>query len=229
MTAVIYTLSDPRNSVPRYIGKTTNAVLRMKEHLKATGSTKRAKWIGSLLRDGVEPVLEAVEVVQGSWQEAEVYWIAQFRAWGFNLLNGDNGGLGSDRLPEDVKVKISASLSGRPNMALARSVAQYDKKGKLLAVHKSLQIAAKATSTHHANIIRAIARNNGCGGYLWRYGEDATQTIDSPYVDGRIPVSEITKHLLSTALKGKPGKRPSAESRLKMSISARNRKCPSPL
>jgi hypothetical protein len=200
MTATIYTLSDPRTGAVRYVGKTVDMAARLREHRRAVGRTAKARWVKMLKGLGLSPVLEPLETVPVSkWQEAEVYWITQLKALGIKLLNGDCGGLGSDRLPVEVKQKISASLTGRPNTALARPVAQYNKDGFLVMVFDSYQTAAKAVSGSHSNICRAVIKGKvGAYGFLWRKvdGEPPLR-IDTPYVNGAIPLTEETRKRLA--------------------------------
>lgn len=93
----IYTLSD-ENEV-RYVGKSKNPQLRLKKHLRECKQkrTAKEKWIYSLLTNGKKPILEILDEVHVSnWEQTEVYWIAQFKAWGFKILNSTSGGEGSD-------------------------------------------------------------------------------------------------------------------------------------
>ena len=41
-----------------------------------------------MLSMGLEPQIEVLEYCdENNWQDMEIYWIAQMRAWGFNLTN----------------------------------------------------------------------------------------------------------------------------------------------
>jgi hypothetical protein len=97
----IYTLRDPRNNDIRYIGKTKWLNKRYKTHLEhakkyGPGSTKKNSWIVKLLNDGILPIMEVLDELDDTtnWQLVEQYWIAQFKAWGFNLTNMTSGGDG---------------------------------------------------------------------------------------------------------------------------------------
>ena len=73
----IYTLSDPRTGVVRYVGQTKNDVnRRLALHMAVTTLTR---WILELEAEGVKPVVEVVEEVpsrQGT--EAELKWMRHF-------------------------------------------------------------------------------------------------------------------------------------------------------
>jgi len=93
----IYSLSDPFTGEIRYIGKANRLGSRLSTHIteakKNRNSRKKGKWTRSLLEKGVKPLIEIIDKVSVSeWQYWEVYWISQFKAWGFDLLNETEGG-----------------------------------------------------------------------------------------------------------------------------------------
>lgn len=96
-TCYIYTLSDPRNNQVRYVGKTNNPKQRRSAHGVLTREQKSRKknWVKHLKSLGLKPVFEIIEEVNiDGWKEAEKFWITQFKAWGFRLLNHTSGGDG---------------------------------------------------------------------------------------------------------------------------------------
>ena len=71
---IIYTLIDPRDNQVRYVGKTNN--------------------IKRLIRNDYKPIIEILdEVDEAEWEFWEKYWICQFKAWGFDLVNATDGGI----------------------------------------------------------------------------------------------------------------------------------------
>lgn len=96
MKWVIYTLKDPRSEEIRYVGFTKrDPAVRMRYHLRDTGTTYRHRWINSLLAVGVSPVMQLVHRGDGpGWQEAERAWISFFRNFGCRLVNSTEGGEG---------------------------------------------------------------------------------------------------------------------------------------
>lgn len=225
-TTFIYTLSDPRTGLVRYVGKTDTPLIRAKEHLKR-GLSVKAKWVQSLRAAGVSPLLEILdEVPFGDWMFWEQYWIQTMRGWGFRLVNGDNGGLGHFRLPLSVAAKISKTLKGRPLPERQRSVAQYTLDGDLVGVHPSFVAAARSVgATTHANICRGIKKNRAACGFLWRHGVNAPAKIESPYINGRIPISaERRAQIGEFSRRFMRGRKVSEETRRKQSIAAKNRR-----
>lgn len=130
---IIYTLEHPVTEEIRYIGKTCQTLqIRLWNHKSSKGNNHRCKWIQSLLKQGLAPTIRAVEVVEGNGSEEEIYWIGQFKAWGFRLVNATDGGEGclgiirtqewkdnigkgnkGKKLTQEVKDRISKTLTGR--------------------------------------------------------------------------------------------------------------------
>jgi hypothetical protein len=54
-----------------------------------------------------------IDETNDDWQQLEMYWIEQFKNWGFILLNKNNGGGGPEFFDEVSKNKISKALKGR--------------------------------------------------------------------------------------------------------------------
>jgi group I intron endonuclease len=119
--AFIYTLSHPITGEIRYIGKTCQISLekRLNEHIYECSRSRRksTNWTQSLLKQNLRPKIEALE--ECSCEEAisiESYWIYQFTAWGFNLLNHSFGGEGGYRQEtEEQKKSRSERVRGNKN------------------------------------------------------------------------------------------------------------------
>jgi hypothetical protein len=95
MKVYIYTLTDPRTNEIRYIGKANNLKKRLKKHLCEKSNSMRVKWISSLKKIGLEPIIESIEIVENiEWQYWECFYINLFKTWNFKLLNGTIGGEG---------------------------------------------------------------------------------------------------------------------------------------
>lgn len=100
-TWIIYTLHDPRAPLEvRYVGKTHQRPnSRLKNHLvyakNGQDKTRCGNWKRVLLRADVRPVLMIVQTGFGNdWNEAEIRWIAYFKARGDRLTNHTDGGAG---------------------------------------------------------------------------------------------------------------------------------------
>lgn len=119
-------------------------------------------WIRSLHRQGLRPFMEAVDVVNCTWEEShliEKYWIEQFRQWGFRLTNtGDKG-------PGHV-------TSGRNKGALKcqKRVYQYSYDGNLVGEYESARIAERKTGIPYKDISgNCTGLRKSAHGYLWSF------------------------------------------------------------
>lgn len=113
----IYALRCPVSGSIRYIGKAEDVHLRLIRHV-ATARTKQAKhhcarWIRTLLAQGLEPTIEVVHVVQAveDWRDVERRLIAEYRAAGHLLTNQTVGGDGVSYINEQDRDAASAKLS----------------------------------------------------------------------------------------------------------------------
>lgn len=90
----IYTLSHPDTLEIRYVDKTKFLLNdRLCKHMLTKEQNHRGKWIRKLKSEGKKPIIELIEEVDNNiWKETEIYWIAQFKNWGFRLLNATKGG-----------------------------------------------------------------------------------------------------------------------------------------
>jgi hypothetical protein len=110
---LIYTYADPRTGEIRYVGKTERDLeSRIREHQcrARSGRTHLYCWTRSL---EAKPLVEVLEETQNT-TSAEVYWIAQLKAWGFNLVNHTDGGEGQRGLrhTQATKEKIGRAQRG---------------------------------------------------------------------------------------------------------------------
>lgn len=125
-TTFIYALNCPETGRCRYIGKADNPIKRLAQHLCHPGKGYRANWLRSLLAHDLEPLLEILdEVPKSQWQFWEREYIRIFRAIGFELTNGTEGGeggrtreggpMGGRKHTIETTQKISAAKTGEKN------------------------------------------------------------------------------------------------------------------
>ena len=114
-TTFIYTISD-ENNIIRYIGKSNNPFRRIHQHIKEGKNTHKYNWLQSIKKRGYFPVVEILdEVPIDDWEIYEMYWISQFKSWGFNLVNKCDGGIGpkGKKLSDEVKLHLSKIQKGK--------------------------------------------------------------------------------------------------------------------
>ncbi len=197
----IYSLKDPRDYQIKYIGKASDVNKRYKQHIENYTNQKSLKssWVLSILRSGLLPILEIVEICDESkWQEREQYWIKYYKELGFDLKNMTNGGDGntglkmSDISKEKIRranlgkksskekiTKISNWAKGnnkiQKNLKLGSKksqipIIQKSKDGEVINQWDSLQQASDELGIERSNISHCLrGRIKTSGGYIWEY------------------------------------------------------------
>ncbi len=93
---IVYTLSDPRDGLVKYIGITSRPTRRMIDHLNDKRNNLKSSWVKSLKKLGLKPLFDIIDVTDNeNYCKIEQYWISQMKTWGFPLKNMTNGGDGS--------------------------------------------------------------------------------------------------------------------------------------
>lgn len=198
-TTNIYTLACPDTREIRYVGKSNDLRARLLDHIKGEGETHKARWVRSLRRCGKRPIIEVLEVVpENQWQAAEQHWIRVLSSWGFDLTNGDSGGLGRGRSTPELNAKISAALSGKPNTALFKPIHRYNLDGLYIDTFRSFSEAAREVGRPHANIVRAAKGLTAAYGFRWSY-----ERLDRVEVPIRRPISKEARAKISASQKGR--------------------------
>lgn len=144
-TTKIYTLEDPVDGMIRYIGKADYPVSRLAKHVYESNkmASHKDRWIQSVLKAGRRPLCKILEAVPVSeWASAEVYWISQLRAWGFDLVNGTHGGDGVFHTAE-VREKIRKANIGKRHSEASRELMRQNNLGKKLSAESKEKMSAK--------------------------------------------------------------------------------------
>jgi len=92
----IYFLTKEDN-IPFYVGKTKNPLQKRRSHHKCTYKCD----IQLVVID---------EVPDEEWKFWECYWIEQFKTWGFDLDNRNEGGGGPHNMSEETKEKMRGKV-----------------------------------------------------------------------------------------------------------------------
>lgn len=205
ITNFIYTLSDPNTGSVRYIGKTKNIKDRLKRHLSnnsLSDSTKKNNWIISLLKNKQVPTIEILDEVNTNYANFyEVFYISLFKSWGFDLLNGTDGGDGCDWTGK--KHRAISKLKNKINSPHRKSVAQFDLNGNPIKEYHSLREAALSVNGDRSHISRAcrgILKTSS--GYRWQFidrinkhdFEEVKNRIvkyDKPRIDSRMKKIQV--------------------------------------
>lgn len=113
----IYTLTDPRDGLIKYVGYTTKTLeKRLTGHLNPAtlkNKSKKNSWIKSLKKQRLIPIIELIDEVK-DYNFWECHYISLYKSWGFPLTNGTPGGDGRHGpLSLETRKKISKTLKGR--------------------------------------------------------------------------------------------------------------------
>jgi group I intron endonuclease len=96
MKTFIYLITNCYNTPNKiYVGKTKNPNNRIKKHYTKYGDNLYFNIID-----------EIDSLKKEDWKPLESYWIEQFRQWGFNIQNKNNGGGGPITHSEETRLKI---------------------------------------------------------------------------------------------------------------------------
>jgi len=123
----IYVLIDPIDNDIRYVGKTSNPKSRLSGHITECKKEKykhyRARWIRSLLKKNLKPIIKFIKVCPlNDFEKFETEYIKIFKSE--RLTNSDESGQGNSKRIKEVLDRQSQN-SGR-------IVYQYDVDGNFI-------------------------------------------------------------------------------------------------
>jgi len=115
MKYYVYILTHPITEEVRYVGYTQDLKERYWNHISRTEvKNKKNSWIKSLKNVGLNPIMTVIDEANNIEEihNLEIYWISQFRTWGFKLTNLTLGGEGtSDRIvSNEMRQHLSKTL-----------------------------------------------------------------------------------------------------------------------
>lgn len=164
---IIYGLTDPRTGEVRYIGQSSRGIRRAHEHTNKhslVSSSRKNRWIKGLIADGVKygiTILQELNSVD-ELDDAECRWIDVARSRGWDITNGNAGGLGGQP-SEETRAKLSALWKGRRHTpeAIARMRAAH--LGKKMPESMREKMRAVRTGTKASEETKARMRNSMLG------------------------------------------------------------------
>lgn len=135
MKTKLYGLLHPITGELRYVGKTCKKTLsrRLSGHISdsKTGQTYRARWVRSLLAQGLKPAIELLDEVEGDGASAEVAMIGVARSLGCRLTNTTDGGEGvtGHVASAETKRKLREAHLGKGHTTETRAKMAATRKG----------------------------------------------------------------------------------------------------
>lgn len=211
MKVYVYTLSDPTSKEVRYVGKSVKSLpSRLTRHISKSALSKnnhRTNWIKSVIKIGKIPIIEHLDEFDSD-EEAyyfEQYWINQFRAWGFNLVNSTDGGKGSfgykhskESMEKILKCNRASAQKRRIHFKVpmtkeehavylsklySKPVLQYSLAGEFIKEWESAALAAtslgfKSKTTVTSCIYNTISKSGG--GFMWKLKSQEDFSLQIP-------------------------------------------------
>jgi len=169
-----------------YVGKTKNC--RYRDHRKKFGNDILFTYIDEINSFKSE-----------EWKPLEIYWIEQFKQWGFEVQNKNAGGGGPNFHKFNIKNKISKNRKNKGK----KQYLQYDLKGNFIKEWKSYSDICFFYRGHSLNISKSCRlpnfQVNGC---LWRYKTPNYPLKINPYIKEKR--SNESRKKISMLLKNKP-------------------------
>ena len=132
---IIYGLIDHHTGQLRYVGKSQRGLSRPKQHTMPTylkTNTHKNNWIRQLLSEGTGPEIVVLQEFEEPkiLAQAEIHWIAYFRAMVCPLTNQCRGGEGfTGKHSDESKARIGEYWKGRKRSAANREKISRSKKG----------------------------------------------------------------------------------------------------
>lgn len=227
MNYKVYTLEDPITSEIRYIGITKQTLnQRFTKHLndaKLNKHNHKVHWLKKLLKNNNKPLIKELDTATSfnELMDLEIYWISQFKTWGYSLVNSTNGGEGSigykhsfKTLEKMKKIRLENPKKKKPEIIrmtkeevknhlselYSINIVQYDINGKLLKVWKSCT-EASAYYKKGASAIGHALRNPECSSlnFFWRYSQKVNpNTINVVFKQGNKHSIEVVNHIENT-------------------------------
>jgi len=152
-----------------YIGKTISS--RKNPHQQSYGK--------NILYTEID---EISGVNKKDWELLETYWIQQFMAWGFEVVNkrkiGGSGSEGGHKMPVGFGDKVRQRTLGRKNYWVIKGkkgrsktpIIQFDLKDNLIKKWSSQKQAANELYLDSGTLTACLkGRQKTCGGFKWKY------------------------------------------------------------
>ena len=172
--AYIYLITNIDNNPNNvYIGKSINKIWRKHAHNRTYG------------KNIVYSIID--EINSSIWEEIESYWIEQFKCWGFNVQNKNNGGGGVKKHSYLTKIKMKRTMSEYEKILRSKPrinkegfyqpkpwkqipILQLDKQGNIIKEWSCAYKASKQLNINYLAINNTLKRRaKTSGGFIWQY------------------------------------------------------------
>jgi len=177
-TTYIYTLSHPLTGEVKYVGKSIDTKDRLRQHIKIAKygriNNLSCNWVKSLLSQGLKPKMDVIDETVGEWEWLEMYWISQFKTWGFKLKNMTDGGDSNPMSNQTSRDKLSKSIK--------KTMSNFSKE-KREKINEKISKSKKGIKVHTEETKKIISKKisgNRNGMYGKKHDTDALQKMKLP-------------------------------------------------
>jgi hypothetical protein len=163
MICTIYALAEPGSAEVRYDGQTTGEPEKRLEHhiceaKRNQWRSHRLNWIRSILAKNQSPELRVLATCvepQATWWER--IFISAYRALGFRLVNGTDGGEGAPgaKRSAETRALIAAAQLGRKHSPETRAKRSAALRGRKISAEAIEKRTAARKGFHHTPEARA--------------------------------------------------------------------------
>lgn len=186
---VVYTLTDPRDSLVKYVGITTDVKNRFSKHKSDKQSKEgilKKNWVLKLLKLGLEPIIDVIDEGDVDYcQKAETSYIKLYRACGAKLKNQMKTGFLFQHTDE-TKRKISEAKKGKP-------LTQKQIEANKIRKHSKYWLGKTFSKEHIENISKnrkgIVAKN----ATKTKYSEEIINQLKKEYAQGGISQLGLAK------------------------------------
>ncbi len=175
---LIYSLVDPRNREPRYVGQSSRGAARPNEHKvssvvsKGTTNPHFRNWVSKLLREGLVYEIVILERFYSAapLNDAEAFWISTLRQQGYRLLNVKPGGRSSRGYTHSAEARERMRLAALGNKRCL---------GRKLSAVTRKKISEKTTGRIASPELCAIRSKNAQGENNSMFGKKRIYSTDT--------------------------------------------------
>lgn len=193
MIITIYTLSSSRNPEEiKYVGKTKQTLKRrLQGHICSAKKSKlnnyvtnhNYNWINKEIELGNEILIDYVDEMEfeegEKWDWFEIYWIQQFKNWGFDLTNIKKGGEDNHYTEpsEEVIRKRAEKIIGKPRSETTKQKISESTTGKIYSDSTIKKIKDSITSKQGRPVYQCDIKT---GEIIkeWSSGAEAARELD---------------------------------------------------
>lgn len=180
----VYALVCPLTEEPRYIGiSCSDPWGRYQWHISEAKNSDikshKANWIRKIATYGLVPEFVIIDSGVWSWDELcdrEIWWIAQYRQWGYSLTNVTAGGDGL----RGYGAPRTQEWSQRLSISITLSQATMTEEAKKARSDKRLQTLVERYGT--ASVMQFVDQSKL--GSAWR-GKEIPQAVKSKMSEGQ--------------------------------------------